>query len=207
MWNRQTILPILFVLSLAPATTLAQDRTASFGGFGGMSVNSLNSVASFRPDFGINVARELTPNVQAIGEFGFLSDMLPSRTSSLISLTPYDFRVSAYYGEGGVRMLTGSGGGVNPYVEATAGIARLHPALSGVGSRWDPLAAAALNFLNTTEPILGFGGGLMLSGGPVVADLGYRYKKVVGSDAFADLLAAGGTLGAHQVRFGVGVRF
>jgi hypothetical protein len=207
MWNRQTVLPILFALSLVPASAFAQDRTASFGGFGGMSVNSLNSVTSFRPDFGINVGKALTPNVHAIGEFGYVSDMLPSRTSSLISLTPYDFRVSAYYGEGGVRMTTGSGGGVNPYFEATAGIARLHPAFSGVGSRWDPIAAAALNLLNSTEPVLGFGGGVMLSGGPVVADLGYRYKQVVGSDSFADLLSAGGKLGAHQVRFGVGVRF
>ena len=207
MWNRQTVLPILFALSLAPASAFAQDRTASFGGFGGMSVNSLNSVTSFRPDFGINVGKALTPNVHAIGEFGYVSDMLPSRTSSLISLTPYDFRVSAYYGEGGVRMTTGSDGGVNPYFEATAGIARLHPAFSGVGSRWDPIAAAALNLLNSTEPVLGFGGGVMLSGGPVVADLGYRYKQVVGSDSFADLLSADGKLGAHQVRFGVGVRF
>ena len=204
MWYRRTILPVLLTWCLAPASALAQDRTASVAGFGGLSLNQLSPS---RPDFGVNIAKELTPQIQAIGEFGYVGDVLPPLTSNLFSLTPYDLRVSAYYGEGGVRILAGRDSGVIPYFEGTAGIARLNPRLAGLGSRFDPLASAALTFFRSTDPILGLGGGVLVRGGPVVADFGYRYKQFVTSDSLANLLGAGDTLGAHQVRFGIGVRF
>jgi len=203
---RLTALSLLAALCLAPSSALAQERTASAVGFGGMSLNSFSNSAS-KIDFGINVAKELTPNIQVIGEFGRIGDMLPSLTAGLAQLTPYDVRVSALYGEGGVRLLTAPDSGVNPYVEATAGIARLTPEVSGFGSGWDAFAAAGLGLFRSTDPVLGVGGGLLLRGGPVVADLGYRYKQVMGGDSLASLLSAGQTMRAHQVRFGVGVRF
>ena len=70
-----------------------------------------------------------------------------------------------------------------------------------------PVSGVGLGFLRSTDPILGVGGGFMLRGGPLVADVGYRYKQVAGSDSLVSLLGAGQNLRAHQVRFGIGVRF
>jgi hypothetical protein len=61
--------------------------------------------------------------------------------------------------------------------------------------------------LRSTEPIIGVAGGVLVRGGPVEADVGYRYKQVAGGDSFASLLAVGQNLRTHQVRFGIGVRF
>lgn len=201
---RRIALAIFLVAFLLPAAAHAQDRTAAVTGFGAMSLGSFGTPTV---DFGGNVSKDLTPYIQVVGEFGRIGDMLPSLTSGLLALSPYDVRVSAYYGEGGVRLLAAPDSGVNPYVEATAGIARLTPHISGFGSDLDFITSAGLNLFRTTEPILGFGGGVLLRGGPVVADLGYRYKQIAHSDTFATLLSAGQPMLTHQVRFGVGVRF
>ena len=207
MLSRRTTLSLLLALSLAPATAGAQDHGASAVVFGGTSLNSFSTSAS-KIDVGVNVGKELTPNIQAFGEFGRVGEMLPSLSAGLLSsFTPYDVGVSAFYGEGGVRLLAAPNSGVNPYVEATAGIARLTPHVSGFGSSADAIASLGLGFLRTTEPILGVGGGLLLRGGPLVADVGYRYKQVVGAESFASVLSAGQPMRAHQVRFGLGVRF
>ncbi|MGH9237194.1 MAG: hypothetical protein ACRD3G_04065 [Vicinamibacterales bacterium] len=203
---RRTALSFLVAVCLAPAAASAQDRTASAVGFGGTSLNSFSTSAS-KVDFGFNVAKELTPNIQLVGEFGRIGNMLPSLASGILAFTPYDVSVSAFYGEGGLRLLAAPDSGVSPYVEATAGIARLSPHLSGFGSTPDAILGAGLGFLRSTEPILGVGGGFMLRGGPVVADVGYRYKQVAGSDSLVGMLGAGQNLRAHQVRFGIGVRF
>jgi opacity protein-like surface antigen len=205
MTFRGPVLSFLLAVCLSPAAAQAQDRTASAVAFGGTSMNTFSASAA-KIDFGVNVAKELTPNIHAIGEFGRVGDMLPTMTSGLLSLTDYDVRVSAFYGEGGVRLLGAPGGGISPYGEATFGIARLSPQVSGFGSIADA-AVAGLGLFRSTDPILGIGGGFLLRGGPVVADLGYRYKQVVGGDSFANLLAVGQNLRAHQVRFGLGVRF
>lgn len=212
MSYRRTPLPIALAAvfcaaALLPTVASAQDRTASAVGFGGTSLNSFSASAS-QIDFGVNVAKELTPNIQAVGEFGRIGDLLPSLSASLLSaFTPYDVRVSAFYGEGGIRLLGAPDSGVNPYVEASAGIARLTPHVSGLGSSADAIAALGLGLFHSTDPSLGVGGGVLLRGGPVVADIGYRYKQVVGGDSFASLLSVGQTLRTHQVRFGIGVRF
>jgi hypothetical protein len=203
MFDRRTALLFLVVVSLCAPSALAQDRTAAVGGFGAMS---LQSFAAPSVDFGGNVTKELTPSIHVVGEFGRIGNMLPSITSGLALLTPYDVRVSSYYGEGGVRLLAAPNSGVNPYVEATAGIARLTPRVSGLGSL-GVITFAGLTLLGATDPMLGFGGGVLLRGGPVVADLGYRYKQIAGGDSFAALLGAGQPLHAHQLRFGFGVRF
>lgn len=202
---RRTAFSFLLALSFAPASAIAQDRTASAVAFGGASMNTFSASAS-KIDFGVNVSKELTPNIQAIGEFGRIGDMLPTMTTGLLSLTPYDVRVSAFYGEGGVRLIGAPGSGISPYAEATAGIARLSPQVSGFGSLADA-AVAGLGLFRSTDPLLGFGGGFLLRGGPVVADVGYRYKQIAGGDSFANLLAVGQKLRAHQIRFGIGVRF
>lgn len=198
------IVAVVVLLWLAPATASAQDRTNAVTGFGGLS---LNESSSPRPDFGVNVAKNLTPFIQVMGEFGRVDNMLPPFVADVLSFTPYDVRVSAFYGEGGVRFLAAPGSGITPYGEATAGIARLNAGVSGLGSRADALVDIGLNFLQRTEPIVGLGGGVLLRGRGLVVDLGYRYKEVVGNDGITSLLSAGSALRAHQVRFGVGVRF
>ena len=206
MSYRRTAFSFLLAVCLAPAAALAQDRDASAAGFGGTSLNSFSTSAS-KVDFGFNVAKELTPNIHVVGEFGRIGNMLPSLSSGLLAFTPYDISVSAFYGEGGVRLLAAPASGVSPYVEATAGIARLSPHVSGIGSTPDALLGVGLGFLRSTDPILGVGGGFMLRGGPVVADVGYRYKQLAGGDSLVSVLGAGQNLRAHQVRFGIGVRF
>jgi opacity protein-like surface antigen len=126
--------------------------------------------------------------------------------SPLLDFTPVDVRLSAFYGEGGVRLLGPSDSVVRPYAEATVGLARLKTGFTGAGARNDALINTALLFLDTTRPMLGAGGGLMIQGGPVLVDLGYRYNKITAGNAIQSVLA-GGDLSVHQVRVGVGVRF
>src|SRR6185295_10272833 len=158
MTFRRSALSLLLAVCLAPGAALAQDRTASAVAFGGTSMNTFSASAP-KVDFGVNVGKELTPNIQAIGEFGRVGDMLPTLSAGLLSaVTPYDVSVSAFYGEGGIRLLAAPDSGVNPYVEATAGIARLTPHVSGFGSSTSAIASLGLGFLHSTEPILGVGG-------------------------------------------------
>ena len=125
--------------------------------------------------------------------------------ASLLDFAPVDVRLSAYYGQAGVRLLGSSEHVVRPYVEASAGFARLRTGVSGFGAT-DPFVNAGLEFLDATRPMLGTGAGLLIQGGPVVVDLGYRYNKISAGNAIQSALT-GGDLGVHQVRFGVGVRF
>lgn len=53
---------------------------------------------------------------------------MPSLLSTIVAFTPVDMRVSAWYGEGGVRT-------VRPYNEATAGSARLSTGVAGIRRR------------------------------------------------------------------------
>lgn len=189
---------------LAPASALAQGRTNSAGGFGSIS---LAEASASRAGFGGSVAFDLTPNIQAIGEVGRIGDVLPSTTARLLAFTPFDVHVSAFYGEGGVRFLASPGSAVTPYGEATAGIARLRTGFSGSGSRVDAIVGSALRLFDRTEPMAGIGGGVLFRGGPVLVDLGYRYKQVFAGSSLASLLAGGSDIRSHQVRVGLGVRF
>mgnify|MGYP000421501534 CR=1 FL=1 len=55
--------------------------------------------------------------------------------------------------------------------------------------------------------MLGVGGGVLVRGGPVVFDAGYRYKQLFPNDVLGAVLGLGQPLRAHQVRAGIGVRF
>jgi hypothetical protein len=84
MTFRRSALSFLLALYLAPGAALAQDRTASAVAFGGTSMNTFSASAP-KIDFGVNVGKELTPNIQAIGEFGRVGDMLPTLSAGLLS--------------------------------------------------------------------------------------------------------------------------
>jgi hypothetical protein len=198
------ILVVLAALALVPATGSAQTRSSFVGGFGGARVTGSPGVAgSLGGTFGIG----LTPGIQAIGEVGRLSDVTPATIESLLALSPVDFRVSAFYGEGGVRFVTNPYGHVSAYGEALAGMSRLNASFGGVGStRTDAFVNLALRYFDTTEPLAGVGGGVIVQGGPVVATVGYRFNRIFANDALAGFIS-GGQLDVSEVRVGFGVRF
>jgi opacity protein-like surface antigen len=182
----------------------AQTRGGQFEGFGGMTVGTNATNAS---TFGGSIAFPLTDHIQVIGEAGHVTDLKSSLLDIATGFTPIDVRLSAWYGEGGVRFIASPRSAVRPYVEATAGVARLTPRISG-GGQWGGIANAGLAFLSSTEPLLGAGGGVMLQGGPVVVDAGYRYKKIAAGNSLTSAFTLGNNgIEVNQVRVGVGFRF
>ncbi|MEO5742904.1 MAG: hypothetical protein ABIS29_20145, partial [Vicinamibacterales bacterium] len=96
---------------------------------------------------------------------------------------------------------------VSPYVEGTAGVAHLRLGAKGLGSTTDAIARAALNFVDTRDPMVGVGGGVMLRGGPLHVDVGYRYKRIMANGGLSSVLSLRQDLQTHQLRFGAGVSF
>ena len=204
-------------VAVAFAAVLVLPRAAaaqtSLDGFGSLSMNHLTSRgdSGMPVDFGGRVSFDVVPGVQAIGEFGRLGNVLPSIVALPLSFAPVDLRVSAFYGEGGIRLLAAPRSAVSPYVEGTAGVAHLQFGIDGLGSTSAAIARAlnlaALNLVDTRDPMLGAGGGVLVRGGPVHVDLGYRYKRILSDSLASSILSVGQNLQTHQVRFGVGVRF
>lgn len=182
----------------------AQTRGGQVEGFGGLTVGSQSTNA---PTFGGAIAFPLGDNVQIIGEAGRMEDMKSGLLDVVDDLTPYNVRLSAWYGEGGIRLIASPRSAVRPYVEATAGFARLSPGVTGAGT-FGAITNTALNFLSSNEPMFGAGGGIILQGGPVIVDAGYRYKRIESGNAIASALTlGGGPIEVNQVRVGIGFRF
>src|SRR5215831_18292493 len=131
---RNGLIAIPIFLCALLATTGAEAATGSVQGFGGLTfgTSSFVSQTSMAPSVGGGVTASLTPNIQAVGEFGRLSDIKPPLLD-LLDFTPVNLRVSAWYGDGGVRFVASPRSVVRPYAEATAGMARLSTGLSGFG--------------------------------------------------------------------------
>ena len=195
---RRTFTMLACVLALARP---AHAQSAQVQGFGGLTFGDVASSSTFGGGIGV----PLSDNVQIIGEAGRMGDVMPSLLGRIIDVTPVDLRVSAWYGEGGVRFIASPGHTVRPYAEATAGIARLRTTFDGAGNA-DDLINGALGFFSRTEPLLGVGAGVMLQGGPVFLDVGYRYKKILAGDSLQSFLT-GADFSVNQVRVGAGVRF
>jgi hypothetical protein len=207
MRHAYTVVLVLGVVLLSPRHSLAQGSVDAFGGLAVDNVSTLGDASSLPVDFGGRLSVEVIPPVHAIAEAGRLGNVLPAATTSLISLAPFDLRASAFYGEGGLRVLAAPRSTVTPYVEGTVGIARLDYDIAGLGSTADAVTLAALNLFSRTDPIAGLGAGMLLRGGPIQVDFGYRYKKIFADDLVGTLLAAGQRLDVHQVRMGFGLRF
>jgi hypothetical protein len=193
---------ILIATLLVTSTASAQEARASVQGFGGLGMGSFTTPNA---NFGGAITADLTPNVQVIGEAGRLSNILPSTTQMLFDLSPIGVSASAFYAQGGIRLTSGSGV-LRPYGEASGGIARLTPHVTGLDGLPGALTNVGLAFLNRTAPIGTLGGGVTLHAGNFVADAGYRHHRVF-SDSWMQALALGGNLSTNEVRFGVGVRF
>lgn len=188
---------------MLPASAAAQTHNGLVEGFGGVTFGTTTSDTTF----GGSIAAGLTDNVQIIGEVGRLGDVMPSLVGTLLDLTTLDVRLSAFYGEAGVRFIGSPRSAVRPYVEATAGMARLSAGIDGINGRAGAIVNTALGLVNRNEPLLGVGGGVMLQGGPVIVDLGYRYKKILAGDSLQGLVNGRRDFDVSQVRVGFGVRF
>jgi opacity protein-like surface antigen len=193
---------ILLATLFATSTASAQEARASVQGFGGVGMGSFTTPNT---NFGGAITGDLTPNIQLVGEAGRLSNILPSTTQLLFDLSPVEFSASAFYAQGGIR-LTSASGALRPYAEASGGIARLTPHVTGIDGLPGALTNVGLAFLNRTAPIGTLGAGVTLHAGNFVADAGYRRHQVF-SDSWMQALALGGNLSTNEVRFGVGVRF
>ena len=193
---------ILFATLFVTSAASAQEPRASIEGFGGLGLGSFTTPNT---NFGGVITGSLTPNIQLLGEVGRLSNVLPSTTQMLFGLSPAGLSASAFYAEGGIR-LTGGSSGLRPYAEASAGIARLQPHVTGFNGFPGALTNAGLAFLNRTAPIGTVGAGVTLHAGNVMADIGYRHHRVF-SDSWMQALALGDSLGGNEVRFGLGVKF
>jgi opacity protein-like surface antigen len=190
-----------------PATARAQSR-GEVQGFGGLTVGTSTFGSAVSSTFGGRVAANMTPNLQVIGEAGRMADIKSPLFDILDEYSNVGVRVSAFYGEGGVRFLGGSPhSAIRPYGEATAGFAKLHTGVSGLSGIAEPVAEIALDLANTTRPVLGVGTGVLIQGGPVSVDVGYRYKKISAGNAIVSALNAGKDFQINQVRIGVGFRF
>jgi hypothetical protein len=149
----------------------------------------------------------LTPNLQIVGEAGRMSNVLPPVADFLLDFAPLDYSVSAWYAQGGVRFTTAKRSGIRPYAETSAGFARMSVQLNGFGSSsFDLLTNLGLQFLNRTDPIASAGGGVTFESGPLIADVGYRYRRIFSSD-WVSTLALGDTLHSNELRVGLGIRF
>ena len=207
MRRRSAVILAALVVCAAPSAARAQNGNASVTGFGGLTFGTSSVIggAATASTFGGTVAAGLTDHIQIVGEAGRMSDIKPPLLG-LLDFTPIDLHVRAWYGEGGVRFIASPRSAVRPYAEATAGFARLSTGVAGFGARPDAIIDTSLALLNRTEPLLGVGGGVMLQGGPLSVDVGYRYKKIKASGVSA-LLNAGNDYQVNQVRVGVGIRF
>jgi hypothetical protein len=186
---------------VTPAAALAQER-AQVGAFGGFTFGNTTSATTF----GGSISAPFASNIHIIAEGGRLDDVMPSMIGTLLDFTPVDVRLSAWYAEGGVRFLASRHSAITPYAEATAGFARLRTGFTGAGSV-DPFVNTALRLFDRTEPLLGTGAGVILRGGPLAVDFGYRYKKIFASDSLQSLLTTGNGINVSEARIGIGIRF
>ncbi len=191
------------LLSSAATAQVRGGHAAHIQGFGGTTFGTTTSA----PTFGGRIALPLGDHFEIVGEGGRLTDIKAALLDDALSFTSVDIDMSAWYAEGGIRLIGARHSAVRPYVEATAGAARLNPTV-GLDGWAGALTNTGLAFLSRTEPLVGAGGGVMLQGGPVVVDLGYRYKKIFAGSGLASAFSLGSSgFDVNQVRVGVGVRF
>jgi len=200
---RTTVATAAVCAALSLATAASAQTGGSFQGFGGTTFGSSASA----PTFGAGVAVPVGDHVQVIGEAGRLTDIKAPLLDELIDLTPLDVGMSAWYAEGGLRFTASRHSAVRPYVEGTAGVARLKPTVGADG--WlGAFTNTGLAFFGSTEPMVGAGAGVLFQAGPLALDLGYRYKRILADGAIASAFSLGNDgFDVNQVRVGVGVRF
>ena len=94
-------------------------------------------------DFGGRVSFDVVPAVQVFGEFGRIGNVMPSLLETGLAFTRLDVTASAFYGEGGVRLLRRASG-CQPVCEGTAGVRPFAARGERLGSTTDAIVRAAL---------------------------------------------------------------
>jgi hypothetical protein len=189
------------VVSVDAAT--AQTRGGTIQGFGGTTLGT----SATAPTFGGSVAFPVGDHLQIVGEAGRLTDIKAAPLDTALDFADIDVGMAAWYAEGGVRFIASRRAAIRPYVEATAGVARLKPSV-GVDGWVGALTNTGLSFLGSTEPLVGAGGGVVIGAGPLAVDLGYRYKRILANGALSSAFSLGNDgYDVNQVRIGLGVRF
>jgi hypothetical protein len=190
-------------LVLSAGAADAQTRGGTIQGFGGTTLGTTATA----PTFGGGVAIPLGDNVQIVGEAGRLTDIKAGPLDTLLDFTDVNVGMSAWYAEGGVRFIGSRHHTIRPYVEATAGVARLKPSV-GLDGWLGAVTNTGLSFVGSTEPMVGGGGGVVVGAGPLAVDLGYRYKRILANGALSSAFSLGNDgYDVNQVRIGVGIRF
>ena len=204
---RLTCAAVVAVLSLAiPAQSYAQ---TSLDGFGALPMNQVSSLGDSGVPFDFGGASRVRSRAWRAGDGRVRTarqrDARIHRHRA--GVHRLNLKASAFYGEGGVRLLAAPRSAVSPYVEGSAGVAHLRFGVNGLGSATDAIVRAALNIVDTRDPIVGGGGGVLLQGGPLQIDLGYRYKRILADSTLSSFISDGQKLDSQQIRFGVGLRF
>jgi opacity protein-like surface antigen len=199
--RRSFVAAVVVALSLGLAGA-ARAQSGQAQAFGGLTFGDVTGSSTF----GAGIAVPITDNIHIVAEGGRLTDITRPLLGTVLDFAPFGVRTSAWYGEAGVRLISSSSRAVRPYAEATAGFARLSTGVDGIGSPADDLVDNALALMNRTEPLLGVGGGVVVQGGPLVLDVGYRYKTIRAGNPVQSSLT-GGDAHVSQVRVGVGFRF
>ena len=194
-----TVIALVMACSI-PVLASAQDAKSDVHGFVGATAGTATFGTAVSTTFGGRVGLGLTRHIQIVGEGGRLAGF-KSAPFELLGLFTATVRVSAFYGEGGMRFIAVPRPAVRPYAEVTAGVTRLNASLSG------PAVDTSSLRINTTRPTFGAGGGVLLDAGPVSIDVGYRYKRIAPGDTIIGTLNDGKDYVVNQVRVGVGVRF
>ena len=191
----------IVLLSAVPA----RGQTAgAIEGFGGVSLSTADLAT---PNLGGTVSFAAIPNVHFIGEVGHLGNVLPPIADAVFSFAGTGLRASAFYAEGGVRLVGAPQSPVSPYGEATGGIARLNVSVSGLTGVAGAAASLATSYLDRSGPMAGVGAGVLFHAGPLLFDVGYRYKQIFAPEPLRSVLGLGQELRSNQVRVGIGMRF
>jgi opacity protein-like surface antigen len=194
---------VTVALSLVVASAAHAQGTGTMQGFGGYSIGAPATPAS---SLGGTLTLAVTPNIHVIGEAGRLGNVLPSISSDVFGVP--GVKVSAFYGEGGIRALAGGATSpFRPYVEGTFGAARLDISSTRLNGFGNTLLDVGTAFLDRTSPTLGAGAGVLAQAGPIVFDVGYRYKQLLDTGTLGTVLGLGQELRTHEVRAGFGFRF
>jgi opacity protein-like surface antigen len=208
--RRLLIVSAVALACAMPVAAGAQERKSDVHGFGGVTAGTSAFGSAVSPTFGGRVGIGLTPHVQVIGEAGRLarisSPTIRSPLLDALGLAEVGVGVSAFYGEGGIRVIASPQSAARPYGEATVGVARLNARVSGLGGQSNAIIDSAVDLVDNTRPIFGVGGGVLLRAGPASIDIGYRYKQISPGETLG-ALNEGKDLYVNQVRVGVGVRF
>src|SRR5262245_13669056 len=126
------------VVAVVSAVTVPARASAqtSIEGFGAVRMDNPASLrgASFPVDFGGRVSFGMVPAVQVFGEFGQLGNVMPPLVDTGLAFSRIGLTTSAFYGEGGVRLVAAPRSAITPYVEGIAGVAHLRFGATGLGS-------------------------------------------------------------------------